>query len=195
MKLFEARKVLAIYITEPIAKILARTGITPSAISWFGFILVLGAAVLITGRHLFAAGVVALVGSAFDMLDGALARHTHQVTSFGAVLDSTLDRMAEAALLIGILFLYASEQQVAESLLTGAAIFSSLIVSYIRARAEGLGLDCQVGLCSRTERIILLVLGLLLNQVVIALAIIVILSFFTAGQRLIYVWQQTRGQG
>ncbi len=195
-KLSEARKTVAHYLTQPVVRLLAKTCITPSAITWFGFLLAAGAAALITTGHLFAAGFVVLISGFLDILDGALARHTNQTTRFGAVLDSTLDRLAEGALLLGILVLYAREQSVAGILLVGVTLLGSLLVSYIRARAEALGLECQVGLFTRAERVIVLALGLLLNQIdnalVIALAIIVVFSFFTIVQRLIYVWQQTK---
>ena len=196
------RKTVANYLTQPAVRLLARTSITPSTITWFGFLLAVGAAALIIAGHIFAAGFVVLFAGFFDILDGALARHTNQTTRFGAVLDSILDRLSEAVLLLGILvlFLLAEELSVLFTLLAKEwsillvclALFGSLLVSYIRARAEALGMECQVGLFTRAERVIVLALGLWLNQVVIALAIIVVFSFFTIGQRLIYVWQQTR---
>ncbi len=195
-KLSEVRKTLAYRFTKPVVRLLARTPITPSAITWFGFLLTAGAAALIITEHLLVAGLVVLIAGSFDILDGALARHTNQATRFGAVLDSTLDRLSEAVLLIGILVLYAREQSITGILLVGVALPSSLLVSYIRARAEALGLECQVGLFTRAERVIVLVLGLLLNQIdnalIIALAIIVVFSFITVGQRLLYVWRQTK---
>ena len=195
-KLSEVRKALAYRFTEPVVWLLSRTPITPSAITWFGFLLTVGAAALIVTGHLLVAGFVVLFAGYFDMLDGALARRTNQATRFGAVLDSTLDRLSEAVLLLGILVHYAGEQSITGTLLVGAALIGSLLVSYIRARAEALGLECQVGLFTRTERVIVLALGLLLNQIdnalIIALAIIVVFSFFTVGQRLVYVWRQTK---
>ena len=196
-KLFEVRKALAYRFTEPVVRFLSRTPITPSAITWFGFLLTVGAAALIITGHLLAAGFVVLIAGFFDMLDGALARRTNQATRFGAVLDSTLDRLSEAVLLLGILVLYAREQSITGILLVSVALIGSLLVSYIRARAEALGLECQVGLFTRAERVIVLALGLLLSQIAyaflfIALAIIVVFSFFTVGQRLVYVWRQTK---
>ncbi len=195
-KLSEIRKALAYRLTEPIVRLLSRTPITPSAITWFGFLLTIGAAALIITGYLLAAGFVVLIAGFFDMLDGALARRTNQTSRFGAVLDSTLDRLSEAVLLLGILVLYAEEQSIAGILLASVALIGSQLVSYIRARAEALGLECQAGLFTRAERVIVLVLGLLLNQIdkalIIALAIIVVFSFFTAGQRLLYVWKQTK---
>jgi len=190
------RKTLAYYLTWPAVQLLARTPITPSAITWFGFLLAVGAAALIFTGHLFAAGFLVLVSGFFDMLDGALARRTNRVTHFGAILDSTLDRLSEAVLLLGILVLYTNTQSLVGILLVGIALLSSQLVSYIRARAEAVGLECQVGLFTRAERVVVLALGLLLNQItnalVIALAIIVVFSFFTVSQRLVYVWQQAK---
>ena len=184
------RYAVANYLTQPAVRLLTRTSITPSTITWCGFSLAVGAAALIITGHLFAAGFLVLLAGFFDILDGALARYTNRTTRFGAVLDSILDRLAEAAVLLAILVLFARELPVA--LLVCLALLGSLLVSYIRARAEALGLECQVGLFTRAERVIVLALGLWLNQLVIALAIIVVFSFITAGQRLVYVWQQTR---
>ncbi|GAI81915.1 unnamed protein product, partial [marine sediment metagenome] len=89
-KLAEGRKSIAYRFTEPVVRLLARTPITPSVITWFGFLLTVGAAILIITEHLLAAGFVVLIAGFLDILDGALARHTNQVTHFGAVLDSTL---------------------------------------------------------------------------------------------------------
>jgi CDP-diacylglycerol--glycerol-3-phosphate 3-phosphatidyltransferase len=195
-KLSEVRKALAYRLTEPVVRFLSRTPITPSAITWFGFLLTVGAAALIITGHLLVAGFVVLIAGFFDMLDGALARRINQTTRFGAALDSTLDRVSESVVLLGILVHYAGEQSITGILLVGLALIGSLLVSYIRARAEALGLECQVGLFTRAERVIVLALGLVLNQIdnalIIALAIIVVFSFFTAGQRLLYVRKQTK---
>jgi CDP-diacylglycerol--glycerol-3-phosphate 3-phosphatidyltransferase len=157
----------------------------------------LGAAGLIMTGHLFAAGVVVLVAGFFDILDGALARRTNQTTRFGALLDSTLDRLSEAVLLLSILVLYLLKNQLTvEILLVCLALIGSLLVSYIRARAESLDLECQVGLFTRGERVIVLAIGLLLSQIdyalITALSIIVLFSFITATQRVLHVWKQTR---
>jgi len=196
MKLYEFRKTAADYLTRPAVRLLAKTAITPNALTWFGFLLSAGATALIVTEHLFAAGFLILVSGLFDLLDGALARHTNQITHFGAVLDSTLDRIAEAILLLGILFFYIREQSTLGILLVGIALPSSQMVSYIRARAEAAGLECRVGLFTRGERVIVLALGLLLSQIdyalIIALSIIILFSLFTAGQRLLHVWRQTK---
>ena len=191
-RLSEARKVAAYYLTQPVVRLLAKTPVAPNAITWSGFLVAIGAAALIITENLLAAGIVVLIAGFFDILDGALARSTNRTTQFGAVLDSTLDRLAEALLLLGVLVLYAREQLVAESLVVGVALVGSLLVSYIRAKAESLGLECQIGLFTRAERVVVLALGLLLNQLLIALAIILVFSFVTVSQRLLHVWRQTR---
>jgi CDP-diacylglycerol--glycerol-3-phosphate 3-phosphatidyltransferase len=194
--LSRVRSSLAYRFTEPVVRVLARTPLTPDAITWLGFILALGAAALIIMEHPFAAGFMVLAGGFFDILDGALARRIGKATTFGAVLDSTLDRLSEAVVLLAILELYAAEQSLVGILIVGAALLGSMLVSYIRARAEAVGLECKVGLFTRAERVVVLALGLLLshiaNALIIALAIIVVFSFFTAGQRLVYVWRQRK---
>ena len=196
VKLAEVRKAASNRLAHPVAQLLARTPVTPNSITWLGFVLSIGAAVLVVTGHLFAAGWVVLVSGFFDMLDGALARLTNKATRFGAVLDSTLDRLAEAALLLSILVLYARGQLVAESLLVGIALLSSVMVSYLRARVEALGIECRIGLFTRAERVIVLALGLLLSRfdyaLIIALVIIVLFSFFTVGQRLFYARHKMR---
>ena len=196
VKLAEIRKTAANYLTRPIAQLLAKTPITPNTITWLGLLLAVAAAIFIVTGELFTAGFMVLIAGFFDMLDGALARFTSQVTRFGAVLDSTLDRVTEAVLLLSILVLYVREPSVAGSLLTGIVLVGSFMVSYIRARIESLGLECKIGLFTRPERVIVLALGLLLSQIdyalMIALVIMGLFSFFTVGQRLLYAWHQTK---
>ena len=194
--LAEARRVISNRVTQPVVALLAKTPLTPNLVTWLGFLITIGAAVLIGTEHLFAAGFVVLVAGLFDMLDGALARATGKVTRFGGVLDSTLDRLSEAALLLGILVIFVRGQQVGESILVGLALTSSLLVSYLRSRLEAIGIEGNIGLFTRAERVIVLALGLLLSRfdyfLIIALAIITVFSFFTAGQRLYHAWRQTR---
>ena len=194
--LAEARRVISNRVTQPVVALLAKTPLTPNLVTWLGFLITIGAAVLIGTEHLFAAGFVVLVAGLFDMLDGALARATGKVTRFGGVLDSTLDRLSEAALLLGILVIFVRGQQVGESILVGLALTSSLVVSYLRSRVEALGIEGNIGLFTRAERVIVLALGLLLSQfqyaLIISLSIITFFSIFTAGQRLFHAWRQTR---
>jgi len=196
-KLTRVRK-SAYHLTEPIVPLLVKTHITPTALTWVGFSIAIGGAILIASGHPFIAGFVVLTAGFFDMLDGALARHTKQVSHFGAVLDSTLDRISEAVLLLGILifYLFFGNQSATGILLVCLALIGAPLVSYIRARAEAIGLECKIGLFTRAERVIVLAVGLLLSHIsyalIIALAIIAAFSFVTAGQRLSYVLKQTK---
>jgi len=202
INLSKIRKTLARHISEPLVGFLARTPISPNFLSWVGFLLTIGAAVFIATGHLLAAGLMVLFAGSFDILDGALARRTNRTSRFGGILDSTLDRLSDAVLLLGVLglFLLSGEQSslfvlLAKEwsiLLVFVALLGSLLVSYIRARAEAAGLECQVGLFTRAERVVVLALGLLVNQIIIALAIIAVFSFVTAGQRSACIWQQAR---
>jgi CDP-diacylglycerol--glycerol-3-phosphate 3-phosphatidyltransferase len=190
------RRALGRYFADPVVAILVKTHITPNAVTCLGFLITVVAAVLIAFGHPFAAGFVVLFAGLFDMLDGALARRTNKVTRFGGVLDSTLDRLSEAAVLIGIMVLYVNLQSTWGVVFAGIALIGSQLVSYIRARAEAIDINCEIGVFTRPERVVILSIGLLLsrfnNVLLIALAVIAVLSFVTAGQRLFFVWKKTK---
>lgn len=189
------RRDIAGSVMRPLVRALARTPITPNGLTWTGLAIAIVAAVLIGTGHLFAAGFVVLGGSLFDMLDGALARGTGRISRFGAVLDSTLDRGSEAVVLIGLLAFFASGGSVVGVVVVGLVWLMSMLVSYIRARAEAIQIDCEVGVFTRAERVFLLVLGLLLSSfgsaLVIILSIIAALSLVTVAQRLHHIWRET----
>lgn len=203
-KFSDIRKASAYQITAPFVKLLATLRVSPNAVSWFGLLLSLAAATLVATAHLLAGGIMVLLAGGFDMLDGALARRTNRATRFGGILDSTLDRVSEAALLLGILVLFLTAEEYPalfwpmtpkwSILLLALVMVSAPVVSYLRARAEAAGLDCRLGIFTRPERIIMLALGLLLNQMFIALAIIALLSLVTIGQRFFLIWQKTRNE-
>ena len=194
--LASCRKVIANYITEPVVKLLARTPLTPNIVTWIGFGITVIAGALVVTEHLLAAGIVVLAAGLFDMLDGALARTTGKVTRFGAILDSTLDRVSEAVMLLSLLAIFAKGQQVTECILAGVALLGSFLVSYIRARMEGLGIECKAGLFTRPERVIVLALGLLLSHfdyaLLTALSVITFFSYFTVIERMVYAWRKLR---
>lgn len=183
--------------TDPIVTPLASAGVTPNMISVAGFAGNIAAACLAAGGQFVAAGVLMLIFSGLDLLDGALARKTGTVTKFGAVFDSVLDRLSEAAVLGGVLYHYAQTGGQTEVILCYAAIVGSIMVSYVRARAEGIGLELREGLFTRAERVILLALALIIGHGVVlwALWILAVLSIFTAAQRVFTVWQRLQAQG
>ncbi len=195
------RKSTSSRLTEPIVRFLVKTHITPNTLTWLGFSIALVAAVVIATGHPFIAGFIVLVAGFFDMLDGALARHIGRVTPFGAVLDSTLDRASEAVLLLGVLIFYllSGNWPTLGILFVCLALIASPLASYLRAKGEALGIECQVGLFTRPERVIALAIGLLASRVIdyaliIALVVIAVFSFVTAGQRLLYLKRQTKSK-
>lgn len=194
-KLNGFRKSIASYLTPAIIRLLSRTRITPNILTIFGFLVTLAAAALILTGYQFAAGFVVIVAGFFDMLDGSLARMTNQVTKFGGILDSTLDRLSEAALMISILVVFGINGSIPGIWITSIALVSSMMVSYIRSRAESAGIDCEVGIFTRPERIVILAIGLLLsglnNALLITLGIISFFSVITVIQRLLHTWKLT----
>ena len=196
MNLIDIRRNLAYRITVPVVRILSKSGITPNALTFINLALNIVAAYVIATGHFLLGGVLVLVAGLFDLLDGALARFTKQTTRFGAILDSVADRISEAAILCGLLIWYIPQEEASlEIVLIFVVLIGSFLVSYIRARAEGLGWQCQVGLFTRAERVIVLVIGLLINQIFIVLCVLVVFAFFTVVQRLVYLWKQAKIKG
>jgi len=196
MNLIDIRRNLAYRITDPIVGILSKSGITPNALTLISLALNIVTAYVIATGHFILGGVLVLVSGLFDLLDGALARYTKQTTKFGAILDSTVDRISEAAILCGLLIWYVPQEGTSlEIVLIFVVLIGSFLVSYIRARAEGLGWQCQVGLFTRAERVIVLAIGLLINQIFIALCVLVVFVFITVVQRLVYLWKQGKIKG
>jgi CDP-diacylglycerol--glycerol-3-phosphate 3-phosphatidyltransferase len=234
----ERLKVLAHGVLDPVVAALARAGFTPNHLTVAGFVLSLGAAIaFFQGKNRVAAVILVFAGL-FDILDGQVARRTGKVTAFGAFFDSTLDRVADAALLVGIAGYFAHRlaleyvlrmQEVAGNRLDGPtadkilrdwrdfadqalppdhwvlftllavlALVGSFMVSYTRARAEGLGLECKVGWFERPERIVLLIAAGLIDKPIameVAVLLLAVFSLFTAVQRMAHVYKLTRPAG
>lgn len=190
--LTQMRHTVAHGLTKPVVESLAKTRVTPNTLTVVGFLATLAAAGMIATDHLLIGGIIILFAGAFDMLDGALARAKKQESHFGSFLDSTLDRLSEAFLLMGLLILCLRQNLTLESLLVYIVFMGSMMVSYVRAKAESLGLECEVGWFTRPERVIVLALGLILNQILIALGILVVFTYITVVQRMVYVRRQTR---
>ncbi len=176
-------------ITDPIVGVLARTGVSPNQLTVLGFLGNVGAGVLAARGEFLPAGLVMLAFASLDLLDGALARATGRASAFGAVLDSTLDRLSEAAVLGGLIFYYASRGDREEVVLCFVAITGSIVVSYVRAQALANGLDLRDGLFTRAERVLLLGGGLIISPILrIILWILAIMSYATVVQRLYVAW-------
>ncbi len=179
-------------IADPIGRTVAKLGVTPNMISVFGFLGNGAAAWLIVEERLVWAGVVYLFFSALDFVDGAVARATNQATDYGAVLDAILDRASEALVLVAIAWYFGERGENVQSGLAFAALFGSVAVSYMRARAEILGLSMREGLFRRQERVALLVIGLLLNGLTVVIAALAVLANITALQRFFLIGRRLR---
>jgi CDP-diacylglycerol--glycerol-3-phosphate 3-phosphatidyltransferase len=191
-------------VTGPLVRWLVRTGIHPNAVTTAGFVVTLAAGYFFHVDHVRTAGLFVLLGGSLDLLDGRVARESGLASKFGSFYDSTLDRISEIVMYLGLASLYntirGEPEDVAMVYVIMLAMAGSLMVSYTRARAEGLGLDCKVGLMQRPERVVLLGAaalifgldfdGLVLNFVIILVAV---LTNFTAIHRIVWVFQHGAG--
>lgn len=168
----------------PLSAALARLGVTPNHITIGGTAIALGAPLLLLAGQPRAAGIVWLVGCSFDLLDGALARSQGRASRSGALLDSTLDRIAEGALFAAVAYDFAVAGQPAGAGLTVLALLGSLLISYVRARIEGLGGKCAVGLVTRAERVVMLGIGLCFGVMLPVIYLLVALTAVSVAQRL-----------
>ncbi len=188
----------------PLATALGRLGLSPNALTLAGFVVSCAAAALAGSQLWLAAGVVSLLGGAFDMLDGALARATGRTSKLGGFLDSTFDRWGEGVVYAGIVTGAVLAGAPSAAFLSALAMTSAFMVSYTRAKAESLGFRGEVGVAPRPERIIILAAGLVASGATggpamsmwlqASLAIIFVLSTITTIQRTWYVRDQARSQ-
>ncbi|MBW3655616.1 MAG: CDP-alcohol phosphatidyltransferase family protein [Gemmatimonadetes bacterium] len=189
-------------LLQPVMDLFVRTGLTPNAATTIGFVVTAGAGISYFFGHLQLGGLLVLLGGFFDIVDGYIARRRSMSTTFGSFYDSTLDRVSEVVVLMGVMSLYVGDRPTLGVwwmvYVVAAAIAGSLLVSYTRARAEGLGIDCRVGLMQRAERILLLGIatlffgswrnGVVLTWVMLAMAA---LTNLTALYRVYWVYKYT----
>jgi CDP-diacylglycerol---glycerol-3-phosphate 3-phosphatidyltransferase len=174
---------------EVVGRVIGATGISPNGLTLLGLVLNIGAGAIVASGMLLAGGIALLIASAFDMLDGAVARATGKASRFGAFLDSVIDRYCEAVVLIGLIVVLSRAGDTPLVVAATAALVGSLLVSYARARAEGLGLDCEVGLLQRPERVIILAIGLIAADYLLAPVIwtLAVVTNITVVQRILHV--------
>jgi CDP-diacylglycerol--glycerol-3-phosphate 3-phosphatidyltransferase len=191
-------------IIDPLTQGLARRRVHPNLLTTLGFLITMGSAFAFHQHSVRTAGFLVLLGGFFDILDGRVARQSALGSKFGAFYDSTLDRISEITVFIGILSLYNDYRlelgDVGMIYFIMLAMAGSLMISYTRARAESLGLDCKVGLMPRAERVVLIGLaslvfgeswnGLVLKIVIVVLAV---MTNLTAVQRMVWVYRQAGG--
>src|SRR3954470_11037399 len=182
---------------------LIESRLTPNAISMFGLAGNLIAALLVTQRLFFLAGVAFVLGSVMDTLDGRYSRMSGKGTLFGAFLDSTLDRIEEGIVLAAVAGYFAAEGRDFAAAMCVVAVLFSLMVSYTRARAEALGVECKVGLATRPVRVVILSIGLLFAKgaglgdfelLAPAVYVIAALTIFTTFQRVWHVRNELSGE-
>jgi CDP-diacylglycerol---glycerol-3-phosphate 3-phosphatidyltransferase len=180
---------------------LIESRLTPNAISLTGFALNVVAAVLVWERYFFLAGIAFVVGSVCDTLDGRYSRMSGKGTPFGAFLDSTLDRMEEGIVLTAVGGYFAARHDEVAVAAVVAAVLFSLMVSYTRARAEALGVECKVGIANRAVRVVILSIGLLFARgaslgdfqlLKASVYVLAGLAIITTFQRIFHVRQQLR---
>lgn len=193
------------HITRPVARGIAALGITANMLTIAGLLFGIAAGVFIALGRLKLAGILILAGGMFDLMDGAVARVNKVTNPFGALLDSVVDRYSEGAVFVGLAIYFMRSPLGIEKKITGLALtclgmISAFLVSYVRARAEGLNVECKVGIMQRPERIILIAAGILFrnllvkpNLLVVALWILVILSHITVLQRVAFVLKEFHG--
>lgn len=182
MRLLPSRAPAA--VLSPMVGFLAAVGVTPNMLSVVGLLGNGAAGALVARGDLAAAGVVMLLASGLDMLDGALARSTGKAGPVGALIDSTFDRVSEAAVLFGVLLYALDRGEDMQAALAFVAIVGSMLVSYVRARVEGLGGRLTDGLFTRAERVVVLAVALLFGWLEPALWLLAVLTVLTAAQRL-----------
>lgn len=179
-------------ILRPIANLMGRLGVHPNTVTLLGMLLQVGVGVVFGLGHLILGGWLLLAVAPVDALDGLLARVLGKQSTFGAFLDSTVDRISDAALILGLTAYYIHRGAYLEVALLLTSLVAVMMISYIRARAEAVGYCCKVGLLTRMERILLIgvlsALGLH-TAMVWALAL---LSIFTVMQRILYVYKISR---
>jgi len=184
------------YVADKIIRVLvhalALSRVHPNVLTFLGLLINGVAAALLARGRFQAAGLVIMTAGLFDMVDGRVARETNRVTPFGGFFDSVVDRYSDLVLLMGLLVYYASINRFFYIVLTAVVMTGSVMVSYVRARAECVIPKCKVGFMERPERIVLLIIGALFDRMAAVLWVIAVLANVTVIHRMIYTWQQTR---
>lgn len=177
-------------ILEPVARVLVNAGIHPDTITIAGLVIVVIACALITQGQMTAAAVVLLLGLPLDAVDGAVARQMNRQDQFGAVLDSTLDRYADGFIFGSLSYYFAVQDQFEWMLLALLALVGSFLVSYVRARGEGIDVSVKEGLFTRLERLAIIIIMLLISPLLpVGIIILAAGTNFTAMQRLWFVYR------
>jgi len=192
-------------VIDAIVRALARSRISPNALTFTGLLINIGCAFLYGYGRFFLAGLLMILANLFDMVDGRVARLRNRVTRFGAFFDSVIDRYSDIVVFVGIMVFYARDTSSHSTLyvtLTGIALVGSVMISYSRARAESLDIECKVGFLERPERVVLLIIGSLteigpstsyfLHKMPQVLWVLAVLSHWTVIHRIYHTWHELR---
>src|SRR6202140_2388612 len=179
-------------IIDLIVRALALSRIHPNVLTFLGLLINIWAAFLFAAGRFQAAAVVLIGAGLFDMVDGRVARETNRVTRFGGFFDSVLDRYSDLALLVGLLVWYGSINRWGYVVLTAIVMTASVMVSYVRARAENTIPTCKVGFMERPERVVLLIIGALFDKMAPVLWVIAVLGNLTVIDRMVFTYQEAK---
>ncbi len=173
------------FLDKPLTPLAKAFPINPNIVTFFGMIITSSSGFIIP-FNLFWGGILILLGGVFDLLDGILARVNGRATKFGALFDSTLDRIADGFNFLGIIWYFARINDEQGLIFSVVGMIASFLISYVRARAEGLGVSCNIGLIERPERLILIAIGCLTSFICTAVVVLTILSWITVIQRIMH---------
>jgi CDP-diacylglycerol--glycerol-3-phosphate 3-phosphatidyltransferase len=172
---------------DPVARALLRAHVRPNHLTLVGLVVsILAAAALAQGSLRTGAVLLALAGL-FDFFDGSLARLANRVSAFGAFLDSVVDRYSDLVVLLGVVLYYHRAADTTGVFLTMVALVGTIMTSYTKARAQSIGVACEIGLIERPERLIVLIAGATFNQLTPAMIALAVLTNLTALQRILYM--------
>lgn len=176
------------FLDTPLSQIAKRIPFSPNTLTIVGFLITIVAALVIP-KNLRLGGILILLGGIFDALDGVVARTRGKITQFGAFLDSVLDRYSDAFLFLAISWYFIEKSNLTGAYLSLGTLVGAFLISYARAKAEGLGESCHTGIMERPERIILLAFATITGWLMPVLWIMVIFTHITVFQRIYHVWK------
>ena len=178
------------FLDAPLGPIAKRIPFSPNALTVIGFLITVIAAFVIP-HNVRLGGVFILIGGAFDMLDGMVARAKGKTSKFGAFLDSVLDRYSDAFIFLSLSYYLAANGNHTGSFVSLGVLVGAFLISYARARAEGLGESCHTGIMERPERIILLIFATLTGWIMPVLWVMLVFTHLTVAQRIYHFWKMT----
>jgi CDP-diacylglycerol--glycerol-3-phosphate 3-phosphatidyltransferase len=179
-------------LADPVARLLLRAHVRPNQLTVLGLGVSLGVAYAFARGHLRIGAALLVVAGLFDFFDGSLARLANRESAFGAFLDSVVDRYSDLVVLLGIVLYYERLDVAAGVFFTMAALIGTIMVSYTKARAQSIGVSCEIGLMERPERIILLIAGGVFHLLFPAMVALAVLTNFTALHRIVHVRRLSR---